>query len=383
MQKLSFLLLAAVLSLTATAQRGRMMQRIIEKRLDKDAAENTGPVPDYANLYYWAASPYKKDAADSVPAFLKDEQRDSAADVFYIHPTTFIKGTGEDGVAEDAEQDMEALFAEGNRKNMFASLKTASWNADVDDTALNALTDARPILNQATVFNASCRVFAPRYRQANLKAFAVRNSKEAQAAFDLAYGDIKRAFQYYLEHDNNGRPIIIASHSQGSLHAKRLLQEFFDGRPLTKQLVCAYIIGYQVEPETFKALPVCNTAGATGCFVTWRSYVQGVVPQAIKDEKGKSVCVNPLTWSTGTSWADSSLNIGSLFKFNYNIAGKVGAGIEPASKVLWVSMPAQTPDKLKKLKNLHILDYNLFWMNLRENVQQRVEAYLGEQQKGH
>ncbi len=152
-----------------------MGQRMMERRLSRHARENTGPVPDYSRLDYWAASPYKPDCSDSIPAFLKGEQRTSDADVFFIHPTTYT-----------------------------ADLKKASWNADVDDSALNEQTDRRPILDQASVFNGSCRVFAPRYRQAHLKAFIAGNSKEAKQALDLAYSDVKRAFQYYLEHDNNG-----------------------------------------------------------------------------------------------------------------------------------------------------------------------------------
>jgi hypothetical protein len=45
---------------------------------------------------------------------------------------------------------------------------------------------------------------------------------------------VKTAFLYYLQHYNNGRPIIIASHSQGATHGKRLLKEFFDGKELQK-----------------------------------------------------------------------------------------------------------------------------------------------------
>jgi len=48
---------------------------IFEKDLDSNAAPNTGPVPDYSNLYFWASSPFKHDPADIIPAFLKDENR--------------------------------------------------------------------------------------------------------------------------------------------------------------------------------------------------------------------------------------------------------------------------------------------------------------------
>jgi hypothetical protein len=365
-----FLSAALLITCPAMAQRGKFMQRILEKKLDKNAAENTGPAPDYGNLFYWAASPYKHDAADSIPAFLKEEVRDSSADVFFIHPTTYIKGTQEDGA------DAGAVDISKNRSAVFASMKTAAWNADVDDTALNNYTDGRTILNQATVFNGSCRVFAPRYRQANLKAFIVRTSPEAKKAFDLAYSDVKRAFQYYLEYDNHGRPVIIASHSQGSLHAIRLLQEFFDGKPLQKQLVCAYVVGHQIETGAFAHIPVCNSPAATGCFVGWRTFQKGESPKAVQAENGNSVCVNPLTWSTGSEWAGAGLNTGSLYGFNNLKPGYVGAGIEPSAKILWVSLPPEAGDKIQKMKNLHIFDYNLFWMNIRENVKQRAVAYL-------
>jgi hypothetical protein len=45
--------------------------------------------PDYTNLDYWAAHPDKKDPSDSIPAPLRSETRDTLADVFFLHPTTF------------------------------------------------------------------------------------------------------------------------------------------------------------------------------------------------------------------------------------------------------------------------------------------------------
>ena len=350
------------------AQRGRLIHRYLEKTLSNNTQPNKGPAPDYNNLYFWAASPYKHNTSDSIPAFLKDEKRAKKADVFFIHPTSYL------GI----ENETEIMDTGNNRKKILDSLKTKSWNADLTDSAINNRTDYRTILYQASVFNADCRIFAPRYRQANIKAFFVRNSIEAQKAFDLAYSDVKKAFEYYLSHENHGRPIIIASHSQGSLHAIRLLQEYFDGKPLQQKLVCAYIIGYQIPEGTFHYLPVGNKPDDTGCYVGWRSYQKGVLSRQIKMEEGNSVCVNPLTWTSSTQWAPESLNKGSLYGFNLSIPHSVGAGIEPNSKILWVSIPKQAGDKIKKMKNLHVFDYNLFWMNIRENVKRRIDAYLKE-----
>jgi hypothetical protein len=37
---------------------------------------------------------------------------------------------------------------------------------------------------------------------------------------------VKDAFEYYLKNYNNGRPIIIAGHSQGSGHGARILKDY-------------------------------------------------------------------------------------------------------------------------------------------------------------
>ncbi len=347
MRKLVFIIIAITLFCSGVAEgRGKFFKKIVARRLDRNATENTGPEPDYGNLFYWAASPFKEDASDSIPDFLKSETRDTRADVFFIHPTSF-----------------------------FGEAETAAWNADLTDTIVNNETDSRSILFQATVFNGSCRVFAPRYRQANMKSFYVLGTPPANNAFDLAYSDIRKAFIYYLKHFNNKRPIIIASHSQGSLHAIRLLQEFFDGRPLQKQLICAYVIGYQIKKDAFKKLPVGDHADQTHCFVGWRSYAKGEIPKGAAAENGNSVCVNPLTWNTSEKPASSDLHEGIMLGFRNISPHKLGTEIESNTKILWVETESILDEKKARIKNLHIYDYNLFWMNIRHNIKLRIDAF--------
>jgi hypothetical protein len=197
----------------------------------------------------------------------------------------------------------------------------------------------------------------------------------ATAALKLAYSDLKIAFQYYLKNENKGRPVIIAGHSQGALHALRLLQEFFDGLPLQKQLVCAYIPGYRIKKEDFKNIPASENPEQTGCFAGWRSYVKGEIPKKIEPENGNSVCVNPLTWSTSTEWASPALHKGIMLGFESIIPNTLSAGIEPATKILWVDVPSQVLENLEHKKDLHIYDINLFWMNIHENVKLRVDEW--------
>jgi hypothetical protein len=324
--------------------------------------------PDYNDLHDWSAFPGQQGAADSVPAFLTGEQRDTLADVFYIYPTTFITEDGSKDLMELMEHPVQTM----------AAMRRAPWNADMDNAALNRMTDLRPVLFQATAFNACCRMFAPRYRQANLKAFIEVKDPKAGAALDLAYTDVRAAFQYYLEHENHGRPIVIAAHSQGSRHAIRLLQEFFDGRPLQKQLVCAYVIGYQIKKDDFKQIPLCADPKATGCVVTWRTFQHGEIPAKVKEEDGNAMCINPLTWSAAIPAADSDANAGAILAdFNKLAVHFAGAEVEPSTHILWVDLPPDAPSRVRRIKNLHVFDYNLFWMNIRQNARLRVNSFLG------
>jgi hypothetical protein len=303
-------------------------------------------VPDYSNLAYWAAHPWKKDPSDSIPKPLRSVYiGDSAADVFFIHPTTLT------------------------------SAKDPRWNADIDDPELNTKTDYSTILYQASVFNDRCRVFAPRYRHAHLRSFFSPDSVSGKY-FDTAYEDIKNAFLYYITHYNHGRPIIIASHSQGTKHAARLLKEFFENKPLMNKLVCAYIIGLPVPEKYFTSLKPCRDSLSTGCFVSWRTFKTGYTePEFVAKEKFKVDVVNPLSWSCDSGFYASSFNKGGiLLKFNKLIPNAVSAEIH--HNVLWTSKPNIFGKILLKKKNYHAGDINLFYVNIRENVSQRINAYL-------
>ena len=302
--------------------------------------------PDYSNLNYWAAHPWKWDPSDSIPAPLKESYiKDSAVDVFFVHPTTLIDS------------------------------KDERWNAPIDDSIINEKTDYSTILYQASVFNEHCRVFSPRYRQAHLRAFFSDNKLKAALAFDLAYSDVKTAFEYYLKNLNAGRPIIIASHSQGTIHAGKLLKEFFEGKNLQNRLVCAYVIGMPIPENYFTKIPACKDSLSTGCFVGWRTYKRNYIDTSyISKEKFKSIVTNPLTWTTTSDYAAASLNTGGVLKnFNKITKGVIDAQVH--NNILWTCKPKFFGNILLKNKNYHIGDINLFYTNIRENVNTRIKIF--------
>jgi hypothetical protein len=306
--------------------------------------------PDYGQLSYWAAHPARQDPADSTPAPYRPVLTDTMVDVFFVHPTTYV--------SHAAIRKMPPL--------------PLYWNASLADSQLNEKTDASTILNQASVFN-RYRVFAPRYRQAHIHAFQLPDSLSAPL-FDTAYADVRRAFQHYLDHYNGGRPFILAAHSQGTLHAGRLLRELIEGKPLQQQLVAAYIIGLAVPRSYFSTLPVCTSPDATGCFVSWRTFKKGYVPDWVAREREPSYVVNPITWRTDSAWSAREMHRGAvLYRFNEPLSQNLTAGIH--GNVLWSTKPRFAGSILLRRRNYHIGDINLFWKDIRDNAALRVEAY--------
>lgn len=299
--------------------------------------------PDYSNPNSWAALPNRHDAADSVPDGVSEQQATAKVDVFFIHPTTFI-------------------------------YKDSAWNVGIDDPAINAATDNKVMANQASVFNGSGRIYAPRYRQAHLKSY-FNVETGGRDAIEFAYQDVKRAFQYYLEHYNNGRPVIIASHSQGTTHAIWLLREFFDNQPLQKQLVAAYLPGMPVRTDSIPNIPPCTAADDVGCFVSWCTFANGYYPKVYDWWYQGAVTTNPITWQLDSGYNAIDEHQGILY-FNYQLKLEQTIAATTANGILWIKKPRVWYRVFLRKKNWHVADYNLFWLNIRENVAHRVERYL-------
>ncbi len=301
-------------------------------------------VPDYSKNSCWAALPTQKDPADRSPGpEFPDLQSTSQVDVFFIHPTILLDS------------------------------KDKKWNGDLADAKLNKKVDESAILYQASAFNGAGRVYAPRYRQAHYRSFFSEDKVSSKQALDLAYTDVKAAFEYYLKNYNQGRPIILAAHSQGTLHAKRLMKEFFDGKTLRNKLVVAYLVGWPIRKDEFNDIPVCENPEQTGCFCTWRSYKHGFTPENAL--LGDSIAVtNPLTWRTDKAPAPKTLNEGMIArKFEQVLPERADAVVHNGT--LWVHKPKFPGSFFFRKENYHIADYNLFYINLRKNAQHRVDLF--------
>lgn len=335
-----------------------------ESSLSPNTISPIPPAPDYASHACWAVNPVlqldpagaheyggatfgtlpKGRKRKAIPPSLPPGE---AADVFFIHPTMLLEGT--------------------------------EWNAGVYDQSMNEEVNHWPIRHQASAFTGAGRVFAPRYRQAHVRIFSLGDSL-SWAAAEVAYQDVNSAFKHYLKHWNQGRPIVIAGHSQGAFHGRRLLQEHFDGTTLANQLVAAYLPGMDMVPSEFKSISTCDLPDQTGCLCTWMTYGEGFLPDWLvaklaKPDSEPLLIVHPVTWTKSESMNELASHMG-VVRPSYRLSkpGAIQTWVTPQN-VLWMSAPEVFGGQMFQRDNWHSGDINLFWLNIYINAQQRTRKW--------
>ena len=299
---------------------------------------------DYTDLDNWAVHPQN---TPSQLDFVKTEDNPYDVDIFYIHPT------------------------------ITTSRKNPAWNGVISDTNYREATLNTAIKYQCSAWYGLGRTFAPFYRDAHIRSFQEQfkpvGGDDAQRS---AYEDIKAAFNHYLTHENNGRPIVLVSHSQGTLHAGQLLKDFFEGQPLQKQLVAAYLVGIAIKEKDFKSIPFLTKPEETGGFVTWNTYKKNHLPDDYEQWYKGSLTTNPITWDKqkittydqhkGLTFYDGKLYPNSV-------------KIELIDGMIWTRTP-KVPKRfwLSFIKDYHFADITIFWKDIRENTRMRIEAFLAK-----
>lgn len=275
------------------------------------------------------------------------------------------------------------------------------WNAPLNDPGADAV--ARRMLRaMASAFNASDALWAPRYRQATFGAF-LTDSPDRERALDLAYGDVRAAFAAFLAATPADRPIVLAGHSQGALHLKRLLRDEVAGQPLARRVIAAYVIGWPVSLAhdlPAMGLPACTGQAQSGCVISWQAYAEPADPKPTLEAYGRFpaldgkrpggtpfLCTNPLTWTVDGA-APAGANRGTLVPDAASGSGPAGPaettgtlqpGMVPArcghDHFLLIGPPPELGDYVLPGNNYHVYDIPLFWANLRADVLARRGAW--------
>lgn len=294
---------------------------------------------DYSDSINWAVLP--TDTTDHWVSHVS-VNRNREVDVFYVYPT------------------------------LLTAKKDERWNYPVGDTKHRSQVMATIVKYQASAWAEAGNFYMPFYRQAHYRAYSALEDRGLKALL-FAYEDVRAAFHYYLKHHNKGKGIILAGHSQGSTHLKLLLKEYFDGKPLQKQLIAAYMPGIGVSEKSFYSIPLMDSVNQIGGFVSWNTLKRRYKTKKYKDwYKGKSV-VNPVTWNR-TAFVSRELHKGFLYS-NGKVYSK-SFKTHTVDGAIWLTIP-HFPFRFRAIfmRNYHIGDVNLFWEDIRVNAALRSKSY--------
>lgn len=270
---------------------------------------------------------------------VRNDADGTGADVFYIPSTWEFDWTTDDGVVCHYADPSRA----DHRANMAIEIdKVAEYMAEGNN------------------------FYSPYYRHITLDTWATLNEDTITRRYhDVAFVDVKKAFDRFIEKENNGRPFIIAGFSQGGKSVVELLKVMDE--ETRSRMIAAYVLGYKVTPEDVASHPYikgAQSATDTGVVICYNSvsdveYVKPVVASP------NMYCINPVNWKTDETPA--ILN------------DTITVTLDPRNKVLVLKGfdGSYLPNILDILNcgDYHGVEPWVYSECLRENFHQRISSY--------
>lgn len=255
---------------------------------------------------------------------------------------------------------------------------------------------------EAGIYMDTCRMYAPYYRMMSMYCYSVDKAAEDEGTAlgstqhagyingnaNLAYSDVKASFEYYLENENTGRPIVLAGFSQGAEMVLRLLKDYGNDARLQKNLVAAYVIGWRITKDDLERYPYLNMAQAeadTGVIVSFNSEDANVKNSIFVPKNDYTYGINPLNWTTDSTVASKELNKGACFtsytgEIKKEEANYTGAyrSAERGTLIMTDINIEEYPSALEIFPDgvYHLYEYQFFYRNLEENVATRTQAFI-------
>jgi DUF3089 family protein len=303
-------------------------------------------------------------------------------------------------------------------------------NDSTPNSDMNAGAEEMAVIRaQFARFGSVCRVYAPLYRQVTLTALRSGIAGKPMAVDRvLSYKDVVDAWNYYLEHDNKGRGVVLIGHSQGSGVLTQLIRNEIDGKAVQSRIVSALLLGTNLSvPKgkdvggAFQHMPLCHSTNQTGCVIAYASFRSSVPPPAnsrfgrVQGENMVAACVNPAALGGGSGELHSYLAAGGS---SLGSSAEPRPWVKPAQPVNtpFVSVPGmlaatcvsnekasyleitvhgnpadpRTDDIVGDVQvngqvladwGLHLIDVNLAMGNLINIVREQSKAYLANEKK--
>ena len=295
------------------------------------------------------ANPTEFDTAAYVPAapdyrdgrmwYNEMNDKGEGVDVFYVVSTWEFDWFTQDNVVSHYAD----VFNPTHRENMDIEIrKIAAYMADGNN------------------------FYSPYYRHISLETWATLDEGIINKRFhDVAFVDVKSAFDHFTTHFNKGRPFILAGFSQGGKAVVELIKIMPE--EMRKRMVAAYVLGYKVTPEDVEQAPwlvAAKVATDTGLVICYNSvsdvkYIKPVISSP------NVMCINPVNWRTDATPAILRDNITVTLSPEHNVLVLDGYDGSHLTNIL----------DFLNVGDYHSIEPWEYSQCLHRNIKQRIEAY--------
>lgn len=288
----------------------------------------------------------KIDYSDSDNWMFLPEDTSKPVDTIYLYPSAY-------GITGEAEEDI----------------------ADIDDVNMRLMA-IYYASSQASVFEESTNLYAPYYRQFTVNSLVDMIEESPESLQYIASKDIYNVLDYYFENCNEGRPFILAGHSQGSVWLTVVLEDYMKEHPeYYERMVAAYVIGYSITKEYLNRNPHLNfatTSDDTGVIISYNTEGPGNKDAYNCVVKEGAISINPINWKLDDTYATNGVD---------------DAQIDETRGVV-ICTSKENPPELKDFltehfgeDSLHLYDYELYQDELKNNVAERTDKFMKERKE--
>jgi hypothetical protein len=267
---------------------------------DAPAVEQVTPV-DYSRPEAWLCRPDLEDACEQVAT------------------ATAVSADGrltKDGFVSNSAAPIDCFYV----------YPTVSLDATPNSDIVSGPEEREVVRQQLARFGSVCRLYAPMYRQVTLPALRQMLRGETPLTNrEMAYADVKAAWEYYLANHNAGRGVVLVGHSQGAGLLTRLIASEVDGKAAQERLVSAILPGNNLAVTgphdrggSFKNISLCTTGESLSCAIAWVSFRADAPPPAdslfgrAEQEGSRAACVNPAALDGSEGQLKAALPVGKV-----------------------------------------------------------------------
>ncbi|MDD4199907.1 MAG: DUF3089 domain-containing protein [Eubacteriales bacterium] len=314
--------------------------QIVASTTGSESWENT---IDYSMADNWLSQP---------------ESIEKDVDVIYFYPTCYSKENDDDLQVCDIDNKIMRQGAEAMKQG------------------------------QLSVFADSCNLYAPFYRQVEASyALSIPQKDNEDLMRYSASKDPAAALDYYFENLNEGRPFILAGHSQGSEILTFVLADYMEEHPdYYKRMVAAYVIGYSVTDRLLDEnthLKFAEGPDDTGVIISYNTEGPENKDQHNAVVLDGAIAINPINWKRDNTYADKSENLGSFLATGEYVEHLADAQLDTdRGVVICSSVDKETytlpMPELFGHASYHRYDYGFYYENLKKNIADRIDAYMNK-----